>query len=286
MDDLYSYPMGLPSLSEQQAIANFLDHETAKIDTLIEKQQQLIQLLKEKRQAVISHAVTKGLNPNAPMKDSGVEWLGQVPEHWVVCALKYVSNGVFTGGTPKNELSYSELESDLNWFGPSDFKDTRALSESNKYVTPESHKIGDSKMFFKDSVLVIGIGATLGKVGYCNKGFSCNQQINVIYPNRRVSYKYLAIALAMQETQMKVSSNSSTIGIMNQEKTKSILIAVPPSEEQEHIVLHVESVESKYAKLIELADNQVELLQERRTALTSAAVTGKIDVRNWQAPTN
>lgn len=275
--------LGIPTLLEQTIIANFLDHETAKIDTLIEKQQQLIQLLKEKRQAVISHAVTKGLNPDVPMKDSGVEWLGEVPEHWEVCAIGYVSNGVFTGGTPKNESSYSDIESDLNWFGPSDFRDTRLLSESNKYLTLESHKLGDSKLFFRDSVLVIGIGATLGKVGYCNKEFSCNQQINVIYPNQRVSYKYLAIALSMQEAQMKISSNASTIGIMNQEKTKSILIAVPPREEQEQIVLSVELIESKYAKLIELAGNQVELLQERRTALISAAVTGKIDVRNFSA---
>jgi len=273
----------VPPIEQQQKIANFLDHETAKIDTLIEQQQQLIQLLKEKRQAVISHAVTKGLNPDVPMKDSGVEWLGEVPEHWEVCAIGYVSNGVFTGGTPKNESSYSDIESDLNWFGPSDFRDTRLLSESNKYLTLESHKLGDSKLFFRDSVLVIGIGATLGKVGYCNKEFSCNQQINVIYPNQRVSYKYLAIALSMQEAQMKISSNASTIGIMNQEKTKSILIAVPPREEQEQIVLSVELIESKYAKLIELAGNQVELLQERRTALISAAVTGKIDVRNFSA---
>lgn len=90
-DDVKACKIIFPSLSEQQSIANFLDHETAKIDTLIEQQQQLIQLLKEKRQAVISYAVTKGLNPNAPMKDSGVEWLGEVPEHWDVCAIKYLS---------------------------------------------------------------------------------------------------------------------------------------------------------------------------------------------------
>jgi len=91
-DELGSYKICFPSKSEQETIANFLDHETAKIDTLIEKQQQLIKLLKEKRQAVISHAVTKGLNPNAPMRDSGVEWLGQVPEHWVCGSLKHYAN--------------------------------------------------------------------------------------------------------------------------------------------------------------------------------------------------
>ena len=89
----------LPSKEERQKIANFLDHETAKIDTLIEKQQQLIQLLKEKRQAVISHAVTKGLNPHAPMRDSGVEWLGEVPEHWVCGSLKHYADVIDCKGT-------------------------------------------------------------------------------------------------------------------------------------------------------------------------------------------
>lgn len=90
MEDLYQYKIALPSFEEQQKIANFLDHETAKIDTLIAKQEKLIELLKEKRQAVISHAVTRGLNPDAQMKDSGVEWLGEVPEHWLVGRLKNV----------------------------------------------------------------------------------------------------------------------------------------------------------------------------------------------------
>ncbi|MEY0244093.1 restriction endonuclease subunit S [Morganella morganii] len=94
----------LPSISEQFQIADFLDHETAKIDNLIEKQQQLIELLKEKRQAVISHAVTKGLNPDVPMKDSGVEWLGEVPEHWELVPLKYLCN--FSGGERRQKITY------------------------------------------------------------------------------------------------------------------------------------------------------------------------------------
>ena len=100
---------GFPTHTEQVAIANFLDHETAKIDTLIEKQQQLIQLLKEKRQAVISHAVTKGLNPNAPMRDSGVEWLGEVPEHWEIKRI-VVFNESSARASTETELNYTSLK--------------------------------------------------------------------------------------------------------------------------------------------------------------------------------
>ena len=105
-DEFQKIELLIPPKDEQQKIFDFLDHETSKIDHLIEKQQQLIELLKEKRQAVISHAVTKGLDPNVPMKDSGVEWLGEVPEHWGILPIKYLTESVNTGGTPKNPISF------------------------------------------------------------------------------------------------------------------------------------------------------------------------------------
>jgi type I restriction enzyme S subunit len=116
-DTVGGIKVGCTSHKELENIVHFLDHETAKIDTLIAKQQELIKLLKEKRQAVISHAVTKGLNPNAPMRDSGVEWLGEVPAHWGVLPLKHLASLVGTGGTPKVESSFSE-EPEVNWFTP------------------------------------------------------------------------------------------------------------------------------------------------------------------------
>jgi type I restriction enzyme S subunit len=122
-----------PTYAEQQSIAAFLDHETAKIDALIEKQQRLIVLLKEKRQAVISHAVTKGLNPNAPMKDSGVEWLGEVPAHWELVPLKYLCS-FSGGGTPsKDKLSYW-TDGDIPWVSPKDMK-TFWVSDSQDKIT-------------------------------------------------------------------------------------------------------------------------------------------------------
>ena len=273
----------LSSQNEARQIVHFLDYETAKIDHLIEKQQQLIELLKEKRQAVISHAVTKGLNPNVPMKDSGVEWLGEVPEHWGILPIKYLTESVYTGGTPKNPISFTDVD-EVNWFTPGDFLNDLEITASSKYVTFDSVNTGDSKLYPRGSVLMIGIGATLGKIAICNTEFSCNQQINVLVPNRSIISEYLAYALIIQMDQIKQLSNSSTIGIINQEKTKQIVIALPALDEQVKIVEKITQKLLGFKKIIDLSEEQVELLKERRTALISAAVTGKIDVRNWQAP--
>ena len=226
-DTVGGIKIGRPSIPEQTQIAAFLDHETAKIDLLIGQQQELIRLLKEKRQAVISHAVTKGLNPHAPLADSGVEWLGQVPAHWVVSSIKYLATKVGTGGTPKNERSFTDSE-DVPWFTPGDFDEPGLLASASKHITQLACRSGDAKTYSGGSVVVIGIGATLGKVGYSNREFSCNQQINIITPNSKISTAYMTHALSVQAEQMRQLSNASTIGIMNQEKTKLIKLARLP----------------------------------------------------------
>ncbi|HIB8991091.1 TPA: restriction endonuclease subunit S [Citrobacter braakii] len=276
-------PLLLPNSDEQFHISLFLDHETAKIDSLIEKQQQLIELLKEKRQAVISHAVTKGLNPDAPMKDSGVEWLGEVPEHWTVSTIKHISTFIGTGGTPKNSESFTD-DDGIDWFSPGDFNGSLALRHAKKKITTQAVSNGDAKSYPKDSIVVIGIGATLGKVAFVDHEFSCNQQINIITPSKTVDHKYLTYSLLNQVEQMKQSSNASTIGIMNQEKTKQIWIAFPPKDEQIKILSVLSQKEIEFDELLKKSEYQILLLQERRTALISAAVTGKIDVRDWVAP--
>jgi type I restriction enzyme S subunit len=246
----------VPPRSEQTQIAKFLDHETAKTDRLIEKQEALIRLLKEKRQAVISHAVTKGLNPHAPLKDSGIEWLGQVPAHWVAISVKYVASRIGTGGTPKKENSFTDL-ADVPWFTPGDFSDQGELSSASKHVTQKACLGGDAKTYPAGSVVVIGIGATLGKVGYSEREFSCNQQINIITPNIKTTATYLMHALSVQTEQMRQLSNASTIGIMNQEKTGLVKIAVPPPEEQDHIVEYIDQKSRQFAGLLDRASEQI-----------------------------
>ncbi|EIY5224638.1 restriction endonuclease subunit S [Klebsiella quasipneumoniae] len=283
-EHLSNYKFSVPKAeSERKKITEFLDIETAKIDNLLEKQQQLIELLKEKCQAVISQAVTKGLNPDVPMKDSGVEWLGEVPAHWTVSTIKHISTFIGTGGTPKNSESFTD-DDGVDWFSPGDFNGSLALRHAKKKITTQAVSNGDAKSYPKDSIVVIGIGATLGKVAFVDHEFSCNQQINIITPSKTVDHKYLTYSLMNQVEQMKQSSNASTIGIMNQEKTKQIWIAFPPKDEQIKVVSFLSQKKIEFDELLKKSKYQILLLQERRTALISAAVTGKIDVRDWVAP--
>ncbi|MCQ4259747.1 restriction endonuclease subunit S [Stutzerimonas stutzeri] len=273
-----------PSLEEQTQIARFLDHETARIDALIEEQQRLIELLKEKRQAVISHAVTKGLDPTVPMKNSGVEWLGDVPAHWEALTLGRVADGVKTGGTPSENLPSSDVIDGVEWFTPGDFASDLKLVSSDKFVSKLSVKSGDAKVFPAGAVLIVSIGATLGKVGYILKSASANQQINAVIPSSKIDGYFLAYSLSVKVDAMRFLSNSSTIGIMNQEKTKEIWLSLPPLQEQLLITEFLDKQASVIDTLIREASGGVSLLQERRSALISAAVTGKIDVRGWQLP--
>jgi type I restriction enzyme S subunit len=148
-----SEKFGFPPLHEQERIADFLDHETEKIDALIEKQQRLIELLKEKRQAVISHAVTKGLNPNAPLKDSGVEWLGEVPAHWGVTRAKFVAT-VFVPQRNKPDLNNEE---GIAWATMEDMKGV-AIESTNSYVNVEAAKVAGSKTLKAGAVIASCVG--------------------------------------------------------------------------------------------------------------------------------
>ncbi len=264
-----------PTDEEQKRIAAFLDKETTNIDTLIDKQEQLIRLLQEKRQAIISHAVTRGLDPNVKMKDSGIEWLGDVPEHWEPLRLKWVVHSVLTGGTPEKEAFE---EGYIDWFTPGDFKDEVVLKSAQKQIAPEKATKG-LQLFPPNSVLIVGIGATLGKIGLLKTKSAANQQINGVIPNNRIVPIYLAFSLFAQNAFMKQIANISTLSIMNQDKTKQIPLAVPPIDEQKQIVKYLDKETAKIDTLIEKCETAIELLKERRTALISAAVMGKIDVR-------
>lgn len=278
---------GFPPKNEQTQIANFLDHETAKIDSLIEKQQQLIQLLKEKRQAVISHAVTKGLNPNVPMKDSGVEWLGQVPEHWVVSLIKYQCKEVTDGA----HIS-PELESGEHLFvsirdikdGVINFEDALLTStKSYQYLlhTGCQPKAGDI-LFSKDGT----IGQTA--ITPLNVNFVVASSLIIIRPNlNKVISGFLDLLLQSDIVQEQVESfvKGAALRRLSIQNLLKIWGVFPPLEEQKIIVDFVLSQIDKYRALEDRAEKQVQLLIERRTALISAAVTGKIDVRNWQNPT-
>ncbi|HBP6284211.1 restriction endonuclease subunit S [Pseudomonas aeruginosa] len=270
--------LGVPTTAEQKSISQRLGRETARIDALIEKKTRFIELLREKRQALITHAVTKGLDPNVKMKDSGVEWLGEVPEHWEALPLRRVVTAVKTGGTPSEEQPSPDADG-LAWYTPGDFGNSLVLSSSEKRVSALAVSSGEAKVYPAGAVLVVSIGATLGKVGYLVEPASANQQINAVIPNSRLSGYFLAYSLSVKTEAMWFLANAATIGIMNQEKAKEIWLAVPSPSEQKAITDYLDKGTGRLDSLIGKTERSIELLKERRSALITAVVTGQIDLR-------
>ena len=281
-----NFEFSLPTIEEQDWIVDFLDHETAKIDSLIAKQEKLIELLKEKRQAVISHAVTKGLNPDVNMKDSGVEWLGQVPEHWTVSLIKYQCKEITDGAHISPDLENGE-----HFFvsirdikeGIINFEDALLTSDkSYQYLVHTGCKpfVGDI-LFSKDGT----IGQTA--ITPSDMDFVVASSLIIIRPKySKVTSEFLDLLLRSDIVQEQVESfvKGAALRRLSIQNLLKIWGVFPPIDEQTKIVNFVFSQLDKYKDLEAKAEKQVELLKERRTALISSAVTGKIDVRNWQNP--
>ncbi|HHP7638749.1 TPA: restriction endonuclease subunit S [Escherichia coli] len=251
-----------PSLPEQSIIAHFLDHETAKIDNLIEKQQQLIELLKEKRQAVISHAVTKGLNPDVPMKDSGVEWLDEIPEHWRICKLKNLAKIC-------NGQDYKLVQAETGY---------PVIGSGGQFAWANTF------LYDKPSVL-LGRKGTIDKPLYIDKAFWTVDTMYYTEVFDCIIEKYLYyLALTIQFNRY---ATNTALPSMTQEHLGNYSFSLSLSfnlSEQKLIINSIEKSLIKIDALTEKQLKQIELLKERRTALISAAVTGKIDLRNWTAP--
>ncbi|ELA6198234.1 TPA: restriction endonuclease subunit S [Vibrio cholerae] len=282
-EDFRRLPILVPPLEEQQKIASFLDHETAKIDILIAKQEKLIELLKEKRQAVISHAVTKGLNPDAPMKDSGVEWLGEVPEHWVVAGFKRFLSSIvdYRGKTPNKVDSGKFLITARNIK-----KGTIDYSLSQEYVSEEEYLSVMSRGLPEVGDVLFTTEAPLGEVAQIDKtDIALAQRIVKFRGEENVLdntfLKYFIMSSSFQDSLGMFASGSTALGI-KAERLVYLRQLIPPLSEQHQIVEHIRNVEDKLNALEVKATDAIELMKERKTALISAAVTGKIDVRDWE----
>jgi type I restriction enzyme S subunit len=285
-EEMRRLQMLCPSLDEQKQIADFLDHETAKIDALIEKQQRLIELLKEKRQAFISHAVTKGLNPNAPLKDSGVEWVDRVPAHWRVSKLGYHAS-VSNGATPSRENMLFWENGTIGWLNSSKVND-EVIQEADQFITKLALSRTSVKPVNRGDLLmaITGEGQTRGRVAICNIEATINQHLAAIsIYDKLIHHEFLYLWLEGNYERIRYESEGagSTKGAITCSEISAFPVILPPPEEQDLIVGYVAERKRKFDRLIREAISAIELIQERRTALISAAVTGKIDVRDWQA---
>lgn len=288
-DTFVNFSYASPTKEEQLKIANFLDYETAKIDTLIEKQQKLIKLLKEKRQAVISHAVTKGLNPDAPMKDSGVEWLGRVPEHWNMTPLKYLCK-FRGGGTPtKDNLEYWE-NGTIPWVSPKDMK-SFYINKSQDFITEKAVNESSTSFIEENALLIVvrsGILQRTIPIAINDVRVTLNQDMKALQFNQDMDTEFAANFIIGNENSLILDwyKDGATVESIEFEYLSSGFFPVPPIEEQASIVEYINKQKSYFNALEKKAAIGIDLLKERRSALISAAVTGKIDVRNWQPTDN
>lgn len=273
----------LPPIEEQSKIATFLDRETAKIDELIAEQQRLIELLKEKRQAVISHAVTKGLNPNAPMKDSGVEWLREVPEHWELSKLKHFANFI-GGGTPsRDNLAY--WNGNIPWISPKDMKN-EILYGAEEYITEEGLKNSSSSLVSSGRALMVvrsGILKHTIPVAINKVPVALNQDMKALdfADDSCLSSFFLRWVQGLNIVLLTAwAKQGATVESIEQAYLAETVVPLPPIEEQKTIVAFLDRETAKFDELCMESEQAITLLQERRITLISDAVTGKINVTN------
>ena len=276
-----------PCLSEQIQISTFLDRETAKIDALVVEQQRLMALLKEKRQAVISHTVTKGLNPDAPMKPSGIEWLGDVPENWEVTPLKYVVS-LRSGGTP-SKANTAYWDGDVPWASSKDLK-VEMLSDTQDHITQKAVVDGAADLVPAGSLLIVVRGMILIHTFPVVKvlvPMAINQDLKALTPSAKLDVDFLSWLLrgASKETLGRIDEAAHGTKVLRLEAWTSIPLPIPPMDEQLAIVRAICESMRQFDTLTAEAQRAIDLLQERRTALISAAVTGQIDVRETTCQT-
>jgi type I restriction enzyme S subunit len=280
-ETLGSMPFAIPTFAEQTAIASFLDRETAKIDALIAEQERLIALLAEKRQATISHAVTRGLNPDAPMKDSGVDWLGEVPAHWTVMRVKSISE--FTTSGPRG-WSERIAENGCLFVQSGDLNEMLGVDfHMSKRVKVEGDAEAARTLLSDGDVIVCITGAKTGNVAVCStvpEPAYINQHLCLVRPSAKVLPQFLGVALKSRvgNTQFELSQYGLKQGL-SLENIRETLVPLPPLSDQRCIVAFLESETAQFDALRGKAEQVVKLLKARRSALIAAAVTGQIDVR-------
>ena len=276
--------MPFPPLPEQRTIAAFLNRETARIDALVAKKERLIGLLQEKRTALITRAVTWGLDPSVLMKDSGVEWLGEIPEHWEVKRLKHVVGKIGSGKTPKGgaERYVTEgvmlLRSQNVHFGGLHLGDVA-------YIDADTDSEMSSSRVQEGDVLLNITGASLGRSCVARLGgedANVNQHVCILRANKQCDdADYLAYSIESQALQDQIFNNENGVSrdAMNFEQIGDLVIARPPTQQQRAIAGFLDRETARLDALVARVREAIDRLRELRTALISAAVTGRIDVR-------
>ena len=281
--ELKSLIIVLPPLIEQKTIAKFLEKEIEKIDSQIKNNQKLIELLKEKRQVVINQAVTKGLDPTVPMKDSGVEWIGKIPKHWLVSKLKHYTTKIGSGITPKGGGEVY-VDNGIPLIRSQNVHFDGLHLDDVVYITLEIHEEMKNTKLYPSDVLLNITGASIGRCTYVPPNFgegNVNQHVCIIRTSNKIYHKFINFFISSSKIQTFI--NAIQVGASRQGLTfqdiGSFEIIIPPIEEQEEISHFIDKKTARLDNLISEIESQIQRLQEYRQAIISTAVTGKIDVR-------
>ncbi|EFA1207033.1 type I restriction endonuclease subunit S [Vibrio parahaemolyticus] len=281
--DMKNIFVPLMPIAEQKAIATFLDRETQRIDSLIEEKQTFIKLLKEKRQALISHVVTKGLNPNVEMQDSGIEWIGQVPKHWIVRRLKHTST--LQSGIAKGKDNAGKETLSIPMLRVANVQDGYVKLDDVHEINVLPHEV--ERYALKGGDVLMNEGGDNDKLG---RGTVWKEQIkpcihqNHVFVIRVTDIEPEWLGWLTQSSYAKfyffrVSKQSTNLASISSTNVKEVHLLIPPADERKIIMEYLEKQTSKLKLLVQDVEESITLLKEHRTSLISAAVTGKIDVR-------
>ena len=274
-NDIKYLNIPIPPREEQEAIVSYLDNVTAKIDEAIEAQQKMIDALNERKQIIITRAVTKGLNPDAPLRDSGIDWLGQIPAHWEIVRASFVFPCIGSGSTPSsgNEKYYS-LSSGYPWIQTGDLNDN-ILNTASKYITEKAMKDVRLYVYPKGSIIVAMYGATIGKTSLVNFATTVNQACCVLPPNKKCLSQFALYYFQASKSILLQSANGGGQPNINQQLIRRHKILIPPINEQSEICEYINRQTKALNKSIINCEQMISLLQERKQIIINEVVTGK-----------
>lgn len=268
----------IPAENEQIAIANFLDQKTAQIDEAIAIKEKQIELLKERKQIVIQQAVTQGLNPNARMKNSGVDWIGDIPEHWVVSKIGHYAR-VYNGSTPSRDVKRYWERGNIPWMSSGKVNEY-IISTPSEFITTAALRECSLRIFPIGTVLIgiVGQGKTRGTSARLAIEAAINQNVAGIIPSDRILSEFLHQFLIQAYDEVRNQGQGSNQEALNCQILSSFKVAFPSVSEQQEIVKFISSQSDKLDGSIEIQIKQIERLKEYKATLINSAVTGKIKV--------
>ncbi len=279
-EQISPYKIFCPPFPEQQSIVSFLDRQTAHIDALITKKTRFIELLKEKRQALITHAVTKGLDPNVKMKDSGVEWIGEVPEHWERRKLSHAFAKIGSGTTPPSDQPEWYSDDGIPWVTTGELRESE-ITKTTKCVTQRAlDQFTTLRVYPKGSLAIAMYGATIGRLGILGVAATTNQACCVLSGGKSMTVRFVYYwLLVCKQPIIEIFAAGGGQPNINQEIISGLRVPSPSIDEQDAIAECLDREVAHLDLITEKTQRSIDLLRERRSALITAAVTGKIDLR-------